>query len=193
MALQRQIIGRSRSSSTSSSLARVATMLVAALLLAGCSRTPIAAGPELFIARDGKWLVITSADTPEIRVNYLEAYCRANSTDADWDKQTVIPHTSQDVEIAPGGRRIVIRDTLADGVVVDHTITAGRGEVDFRVVAHNPTDTASEVHWAQPCVRLGPFCGFNDPPKNAPTDYLGKCFVYVDGKPTRMPFEPWAT
>jgi len=28
------------------------------------------------------------------------------------------------------------------------------------LVAHNPTDKASEAHWAQPCVRLGEFCGF---------------------------------
>jgi hypothetical protein len=177
---------------SSTSIATVAVVIGAALLV-GCGRTSAASGPQLCIARDGNWLVITSAETPEVRVNYLEAYCRANSTDADWVKETVIAHASSDVETAPDGRRIVIRDTLADGVVVDHTITAGLGEVDFRVVAHNPTDRDSEVHWAQPCVRLGPFCGFNDPPKNSPTDYLGHCFIYVNGKPTRMPFELWAT
>lgn len=159
----------------------------------GCASPKPADGPELSIARDGHWLVITSADTPEIRINYLEAYCRPNSTDADWVKHTVIKHTSQTVETSPDGKVIRLRDTLADGIIVDHTITAGRGEVDFRVVAHNPTSVASEAHWAQPCVRLGLFCGYADPPKNSPTDYLPQCFIYKDGKLTRMPFEPWAT
>lgn len=173
-------------------------VIVATCVLGGCAASQresiaLAKGPELSIARDGHWLVITSPATPEIRINYLEAYCRANSTDADWVKQTVIPHTSETVEVSPDGKTIRLRDTLADGVVVDHTIVAGRGEVDFQVVAHNPTAQPGEAHWAQPCVRLGPFCGFADPPRNSPTDYLGKCFVYVDGKMTRMPFEPWAT
>ena len=179
---------------------RSTSLLLLSVLFAGCGSSgspppvvPVAIGPELSIARDGHWLVITSPATPEVRINYLEAYCRPNSTDADWVKQTVIKHTSQDVEIAPGGRRIVIRDTLADGVVVDHTITASRGEIDLRVVAHNPTTRASEAHWAQPCVRLGLFCGYVDPPRNSPTDYLGKCFIYREGKQVRMPFEPWAT
>ncbi|QOV91030.1 hypothetical protein [Humisphaera borealis] len=177
------------------SASMIAIVLIS--MLAGCRSTKppaaVAIGPDLSIARDGHWLVITSDQTPEIRINYLEAYCRPGSTDADWVKQTVIKHKTEDVEVPAGGKRIVIRDTLADGVIVDHTITAGRGEIDFRVVAHNPTNQPSLAHWAQPCVRLGLFCGFADPPKNSPTDYLGKCFIYRNGKQVRMPFEPWAT
>ena len=154
-----------------------------------------APGPDLRIARDGHWLVIRSPDEPnlEVRVNYLEAYCRPGSTDADWVKHTVIRHRSELVEQSPDGRTLRLLDTLADGVTVEHTITAGRGEVDFRLVVHNPGPQASAAHWAQPCVRLGPFAGFPDPPKDSPTDYLGKCFVFVGGALTRMPFEPWAT
>jgi len=42
------------------------------------------------------WLVIRDAQIPggEIRSTYLEAYCRAGSTDADWVQHTVIKHTS---------------------------------------------------------------------------------------------------
>lgn len=172
-------------------------LLQSLFLLPACASKVDPPGPQLRLTREKNWLIINSADSttpfPEIRINYLEAYCRPGSTDADWVKHTVIKHDSAMVEQSDDGRRIRIRDTLADGVVVDHTITAGKGEVDFRLVAHNPADKASEAHWAQPCVRLGPFTGFNDPPKDSPTtDYLPKCFIFVDGKMTPMPFEPWA-
>ena len=86
-----------------------------------------------------------------------------------------------------------LRDTLADGVTVEHTITAGPDEVDFRVTAHNPTATASEVQWAQPCVRLSKFTGFDEKTAGSAEDYLPKCFVFLDGKLTRMPTPQWAT
>ena len=34
-----------------------------------------------------------------------------------------------------------------------------KDEVDFRLVAHNPTDKASLAHWAQPCIRVDKFTG----------------------------------
>ena len=189
-----------------------AHVLLSLSLLAGCAapgpaaavadatpptrpQTQPAVGPDLRVARYGHWLVIRSPDEPnlEIRVNYLEAYCRPGSTDADWVKQTVIPHRSEVVEQSADGRSVRLRDVLADGVTVEHTITAGRGEVDLRLVARNPGPAASDAHWAQPCVRVGPFAGFPDPPNDSPTDYLGQCFVFVGGRLTRMPFEPWAT
>ena len=52
-----------------------------------------------------------------------------------------------------------LRDTLADGVTVEHTITAKGDEVDFRLIAHNPDRqtqrgalgaavcAAERVHW----------------------------------------------
>ena len=66
--------------------------------------------------------------------------------------------------------------------------------MDFRLTAKNPTATRSEAHWAQPCIRLGAFAGF-DPlvtkSKNI-DDYIGKCFVFLDGKLERMPTREWA-
>jgi hypothetical protein len=184
-------------------------VLLPPLLVSGCTaadplagpgappppQTQPSAGPDLRIARDDHWLVVRSPEEPglEIRVNYLEAYCRPGSTDADWVKQTVIRHRSELVEQSADGRTVRLRDVLDDGVTVMHTITAGRGDVDFRLVAHNPGPQASAAHWAQPCVRLGPFTGYPDAAGDAPTDYLDKCFVFVGGKLTRMPFEPWAT
>ena len=157
----------------------------------------LAATPTLTLSRDDHWLVIHAPHIPggEIRINYLEAYCRAGSTDADWVKHTVIPHRNELLSLSPDGKTMKLRDTLQDGVIVEHTITAKDDEVDFRLTAHNPTATASEAHWAQPCVRLGPFTGYTSTergPKGAPEDYLRKCFIFLDGKPAPMPTPNWA-
>lgn len=154
--------------------------------------------PAITLSRDANWLVIHAPRVPggEIRVNYLEAYCRPGSADADWVQHTVIPHRSEFVSLSDDHRVLRLRDTLADGVIVEHTITAKDDEVDFQLVAHNPTDKASEAHWAQPCVRLGPFTGFTSAergPNGAPEDYLPKCFLFLDGKLERMPTREWAT
>jgi hypothetical protein len=166
-------------------------------LLFGCALaalTLVAHAADLTLARDGHWLVIKGPQLPggEIRINYLEAYCRAGSTDADCVQHTVIKHNSELVSLSADGRTIKLRDTLADGVTVDHTITAASDEVDFRLTAHNPGATRSEAHWAQPCVRLAAFTGF-DPKGKDLDDYLGKCFIFLDGKLTRMPTPQWAT
>lgn len=170
-----------------------------------------AADTGLALHRDGHWLIITGRQVPggEIRINYLEAYCRANSTDADWVKHTVIPHKNELLSASPNNREIRLRDKLADGVVVDHVITAAADEVAFELTAHNPTDQRSEAHWAQPCVRLGAFTGFDvDYTKGDLNDYLPKCFVFLPGdavnanqgdrnvaRPvlTRMPTPVWET
>ena len=149
---------------------------------------------DLTLAREANWLIVRGAQIPggEIRTNYLEAYCRAGSTDADWGR-TVIPHRSELVSVSDDGTNLRLRDTLADGVVVEHTITAKSDEVDFQLTAHNPTDKASEAHWAQPCVRLSAFTGFDEKTASNATDYLPKCFVFLNGKLTRLPTRDWAT
>lgn len=173
-------------------------MKALALLIALLSPLAAEDQPGLTLARDGHWLVVRAPQIPggEIRTNYLEAYCRAGSTEADWVKHTVIPHRSEMISLSADGRVVKLRDTLADGVIVEHTITASRDEVNFLVMAHNPTTTASEAHWAQPCVRLGAFTGFITDakgPNGAPEDYLPKCFLFLDGKLERMPTRAWGT
>jgi hypothetical protein len=150
----------------------------------------------LTLAREKNWLIIRREHIPggEIRINYLEAYCRANSTDADWVKHTVIRHTNEVLSINPENTVIRMRDTLSDGVIVEHVITARDDQVDFRLTANNPGDRRSEAHWAQPCVRLGAFTGFNPDHTNGDiNDYLPKCFIFLDGKLARMPMRVWAT
>jgi len=166
------------------------------LLLAILTTRAADPSPSLTLAREDRFLVIRGAQIPggEIRINYLEAYCRAGSTDADWKEHTVIKHTSELVSLSDDARVLKLRDTLADGVTVEHTVTTGPDEVDFRLIAHNPAGIRSEAHWAQPCVRLSKFTGFPDDKSAANAeDYLPKCFIFLDGKLTRMPTPQWAT
>ena len=168
--------------------------VLAILAAAGACFQPLAAIDTLTLAREGNWLIISGPQIPgsEIRINYLEAYCRANSTDADWVQHTVIKHRSELVSLSSDQKILKLRDTLADGVVVDHTITAGADEIDFRLTAHNPTDRRSEAHWAQPCVRLGDFTGFGPSQTKDDYAYVTKCFLFLEGKLERMPTRSWA-
>jgi hypothetical protein len=121
-----------------------------------------------------------------VRIHYMEAFCRPGSTDREWG-ETTIEHRTRLVEASEDRRRIELVSELADGVTVRHRITAGDGEVDFQLVANNPTDTPSQAHWAQPCIRVDRFTA------RGQGDYVSKCFVFLDGQPTRLPTEPWAT
>lgn len=168
-----------------------------ALLAAGFLATAVQAAdkPTLTLAYEPPhWLFIHGDHVPgkDIRINYLEAYCRPGSTDADWVKHTVIRHTAEVISLSDDKKSLKLRDTVADGVIVDHAITATDDEVDFRITARNLTSIPSEAHWAQPCIRLGDFTGFTAKGQ-APEDYLPKSFIFLDGKLTRMnEIQPWA-
>jgi sugar lactone lactonase YvrE len=129
----------------------------------------------------------------DLEILYLEAYCRADSTAADWSRQTVLPHRTELVSIRADQRQIQLRDVLDDGVVVHHTVTAGVDEIDFRLVAHNPTSRRSAAHWAQPCVRVGRFTGTGAQDTTDDYAYVSHSFLFVDGQLARMPITPWAT
>jgi hypothetical protein len=146
---------------------------------------------HLRISWSADWLTIQGGQLGEtdLRVHYLEAYCRPQSAHRPWD-QTVIPHRAKLLESNPAGTKLLIEDTLADGVVVRHEIVAGLDEVELHVTAHNPTTRTSNAHWAQPCIRVGPFAGFSDKSGDA---YLSKCFILVKGRLLRLPTSPWAT
>jgi hypothetical protein len=169
---------------------RVAATVVGMAAAACGTRLPAAEPTRLSLAREQNWLIVRGPSLPggEIRINYLEAYCRAGSTDADWVKHTVIPHTSELLEA--GDKTVKIRDRLTDGLVVEHVITAGSDEIDFRLTATNPTPTRSEAHWAQACPRLAAFAGV-DPKGRDIEDYVPKCFVFLDGSLARMPTKGW--
>ncbi|HTK78132.1 MAG TPA: hypothetical protein VL371_22890 [Gemmataceae bacterium] len=147
---------------------------------------------KLTIHWDKNFLRIRGDKLPggEIEIHYLEAYCRPGSTDREWG-QTVIGHSAE--KLSDDGTVIRLRDRLRDGVTVEHTITAGTDEVDFRLVAHNPTATESQAHWAQPCMRVDKFTGTSRDDAHALVPaYARKCFIFLDGKLTRLPTQPWA-
>ncbi len=149
--------------------------------------------PDLTLARQDNWLIIQGPHLPAgaVRINYLEAYCRAGSTDADWH-DTTIGHTTELVSLSDDNKTMKLRCRVNDGIVVDHRITASTDEVTFEIVAHNPTDQASGAHWAQPCIRLGDFTGYDHRGKDI-DDYLPKCFIFLNGELTRMDnIQPWA-
>ncbi|MFQ5731075.1 MAG: hypothetical protein ACE5KM_03865 [Planctomycetaceae bacterium] len=146
------------------------------------------AAGKLRLAWNKNLLTIRGDHLPgkQIDVWYIEAYCRAGSTDRDWRK-TTIGHTTELLEAAADGSRLKLRCTLADGVTVNHAISVVSDGVVFHLKAHNPTKTASQADWAQPCIRVDKFTG-----KTQKT-YLPKCFVFLDGKLARMPTPHWAT
>lgn len=154
-----------------------------------CDTARAAEDGGLSITWADNYLFIRGLRVPggEIKVHYLEAYCRPGSTDADWVKHTVIGHKTQVMAASSGRQRIDLRCTLTDGVVVDHQIEARADEVDFRLTATNPTDKPSQAYWAQPCVRLDKFTGLDK------LSYVPKCFIFLDDKLARLPTEPWAT
>lgn len=156
---------------------------IAVILFTTFSLSVSAAEPlGLTLSWEKNYLTIKGDKLPgrEMKILYLEAYCRPGSTDRDW-KETVIGHTTELVLQSTDGKVVKLKCVLKDGVTVQHTITAGADEIDFQLVAHNPTDKASEAHWAQPCIRVGEFTGLDR------TQYVSKSFVFVDGKLMRMP------
>ena len=172
----------------------VLRLLIQVAFIVGPCGYAAASSPLLTLSYADGFLVVHSAKLPggELRVNYLEAYCRANSTDADWHKHTVITHRTTFISLSDDRTVLKLKDTIEDGVTVDHTITAKDDEVDFRLIAHNPGTKRSEAHWAQACPRLGEFTGFALDGPNL-DDYLPKCFIFLDGKLQRMPTPQWAT
>ena len=161
------------------------------LLILG-SLSTLAQTRDLTLAREKNYLVIQGPHLPkgEIRINYLEAYCRPNSTTADWH-DTTIGHTTELISLSADKKTMKLRCSVKDGVIVNHTITASRDDVTFAITAQNPTATVSAAHWAQPCIRLGDFTGYDNKGKDL-DDYLPKCFLFLDGKFARMDaIKPW--
>jgi hypothetical protein len=167
---------------------RVGLCLLVAVFVVSFAPPALAASEGLHVGWKDNFLTISGRDLPggDLKIHYLEAYCRPGSTNRNW-QQTLIGHQTRLVSADADGRRVKLQCTLDDGVVVDHEIVARADEVEFRITATNPTDKASQADWAQPCIRVGTFTG------RGKSDYLSKCFIFLDGKLARMPTRNWAT
>jgi hypothetical protein len=164
------------------------TISIALLLPLLLSASAKEGDARLRIAWKDNFLTITGPDLPggKMQILYLEAFCRPGSTKRQWD-QTTIPHKTRLISAAQDGTQLVLESKLEDGTVFRHEIRAGVDEVNFQITASNPTDKPSQVDWAQPCVRVGPFTGGDK------VTYLHKCFILQNGKLARMPTAHWAT
>jgi len=129
----------------------------------------------------------------EMKIHYLEAYCRANSHTADWVNHTVIGHKTELVSLNKERTKLQLYCKVSDGVTVKHLISTTNDEIDFNLTAYNPTNKESEAHWAQPCIRVDAFTGTGPDTTKDKYAYIKKSFVYLDGKRTMMPTQEWAT
>ena len=144
--------------------------------------------PKMRLAWKDNYLTISGPNLPgrEMKILYIEAYCRPSATNQKWE-QTTIGHKTKLLWAADDGHALALECTLSDGVKVKHEISAIADEIDFRLTASNPTDKASAVQWAQPCIRVDAFTGRDK------VTYLEKCFIFLDGKLAKMPTRDWAT
>ncbi len=129
----------------------------------------------------------------KMKIHYLEAYCRADSHDADWGNHTVIGHKTELVSLNKEKTKLQLYCKVSDGVMIKHLISTTHDEIDFNLTAYNPTNKESEAHWAQPCIRVGEFTGTGADTTKDKYAYIKKSFVYLDGKRTMMPTQGWAT
>lgn len=146
------------------------------VFLLGCSTPEPSQKPPLAISWDKNILTVTGPfPGGKIETWYLEAYCRSGARDRAW-KETVIPHQTE--KISDDGMTIRLLCKVQGGVEVTHEITAGSGEVDFRVEAVNKGTEHVDAQWVQPCVRVGPFTGCDQ------KSYVPRSFIFVNGKRT---------
>lgn len=168
------------------------TWVVAASLLQLILHAP-ADAQILEATWDSRYLTIRGEfPGEEIRIHYLEAYCRPGSTDREWG-ETVIRHESEITEVSEDGKVIRLVDRLEDGVRVEHEIRVENDRIFFVLKATNPTQRASDAAWAQPCVRVDRFTG-QDPKDSREVypPYVRQCFMLIDGEVQRLPTRPWA-
>lgn len=144
---------------------------------------------DLRIAWDRECLTVRGAGLPaEVRVWYIEAFCRPGAAEQRWPA-TVIPHQTELVQAREDGRELHLRSLLPvpNGwaampdpppakpfVVVDHVIQARGDHVVFEVTARNEGAQPLPLHWAQPCVEVAPFTG------RAQEEYIARCFIFLD-------------
>ncbi|MCZ6795149.1 MAG: hypothetical protein O7J95_16215 [Planctomycetota bacterium] len=171
------------------------------VLATGCARPPESSpgeerkesGSQLRLSWENNLLTIRADDLPggELKIWYLEAYCRGGSTDREWG-ETTIPHRTELVEASEDGRSLRLRCRLPaskaggdgapqpPGVVVDHVIRASPGKVSFEVSARNEGLEPVDVRWVQPCIRVDRFTGLGQ------KDYIRRSFIFTEKGLTRL-------
>ncbi len=162
----------------------IATTILAVVMLATAAFAAEPAKPaddilRLCWAKD--ILTITADRLPggEVKVWYIEAFCRRGSTHRDW-RETTIPFKTKLLSADADGRSLKLKTVVDGKVEVRHTLRSGRDEVTFDVVLTNTTNQPVDIEWFQPCIRVGTFTGREQ------DDYFEKCFLFTKRGLTRM-------
>src|SRR5262245_9822574 len=115
----------------------------------------------------------TSVRGREVKIWYLEAFCRPGGHDRDWS-QTTIPHHTELISESKDRRHIRLRTIVEPKVEIVHDIRARKDEVEFRLTLKNHGDRASDVQWFQPCLRVDGFTG------RGQSNYYERCFIFTE-------------
>lgn len=134
------------------------------------------ANPPLQLSWTNNMLTVSGGQAVrgrDVKIWYLEAFCRPGGHDRDWG-QTTIPHRTELLSASKDGRHIKLRTVVDPRVEVLHDIRARDDNVEFRLVLKNHGDHASEVQWFQPCLRVDGFTG------RGQTNYQERCFIFTE-------------
>jgi hypothetical protein len=153
--------------------------LMAYLLTQRAKPAAGSAESKLKLSWEKNWLTISGGRIAggDLKIHYLEAYCRSGSTNQKWEK-TCFTHKTTAIASEPN--RIALRCEVDAGVVVEHELVAGIDDVTIRIKAKNSSDRFCDVQWAQPCARVDSFTGLDQ------DDYFKRCFIYLDHRPTML-------
>jgi hypothetical protein len=169
-------IVRTRSSRTAISVS-LAIVLHLVWICAAANAEPVPGrkNPPIRLSWKENILTVFSDQLPkgQVQIWYLEAFCRSGSTDREWE-DTVIPHKTLFVTAQESPTFVHLRSEIEGGVVVDHTIAAGRDAVDFRMLIKNNGLEFVDVQWGQPCIRVADFTG------KTQDDYPQRCFIVTE-------------
>jgi len=130
---------------------------------------------ELRVAWTNNLLTVSGSNLPggRLEIWYLEAFCRSGAHDRNWG-QTTLPHrttllTNED------NRVLRFRTLVQTNVEVNHVVTAGADEIDFRVTLVNHGRDAIDLQWFQPaCIRVERFTG------RVQSNYTARSFIFTE-------------
>jgi hypothetical protein len=120
-------------------------------------------------------LTVTGANLPggKLDVWYLEAFCRSGAHDREWGK-TTLPHKTA-LLTNDSNRALHFRTLVQTNVEVNHVVTAGADEIDFRFTLANRGTQDIDLQWFQPaCIRVEKFTG------RTQSNYTAKSFIFTE-------------
>jgi|ERR1043166_4656929 hypothetical protein len=164
------------------------SLLVSGLIaLTGWAGGTGVAGPArsaegLTVSWTNNLLTVQGPNLPggKLEIWYLEAFCRAGSTDRDWH-QTTLPHKTTLSSASRDGKRLRLVTRVQPEVEVTHEVRASADEVEFRFRLTNRGRERVDLEWFQPaCIRVDRFTGRNQ------NDYIGRSFIFTERGLTTM-------